>query len=95
MTDSSDRNVVRGGPQPEVKSRPNVALIAALLVIAITLLLFIKNSHHVSIDFVVFDKTTTVRWLILMSIVLGVLIDRAVTIWWRRRKRKKYEAEND
>ena len=93
MTDSTDRSVVSGGPKPEVKSRPNVALIAALLVIALTLLLFIKNSHHVSIDFVVLDKTTTVRWLILMSIVLGVLIDRAVTIWWRRRKRKK--AEND
>jgi hypothetical protein len=36
----------------------------------------------------IFEKTTTKRFSILMAIVLGVLLDRLFTIWWRRRRKQ-------
>ncbi|MEI7547225.1 MAG: hypothetical protein WCK21_04100 [Actinomycetota bacterium] len=93
MNDNIDRerDYVRG-PQPDVKvSKPNVALIAVGIMTAACIILFLRNSHQVSLDFLVFEKTTTVRWSILMSIVFGVLLDRALTIWWRRWRRRKNE----
>jgi hypothetical protein len=40
---------------------------------------FLQNSEPVFIDFLVFEKKTTIRWSILMAIVLGVLLDRLAT----------------
>jgi len=34
------------------------------------------------------------RWLILMTIILGAVADRLFSIWWRRRRRKSVEAKN-
>ncbi len=49
---------------------------------------FFQNGELVSIDFLFVEKRTTIRWSILMAVVLGILLDRLVSIWWRRRKRK-------
>ena len=87
MTDPKETGYNRG-PQPDVDSKPNVALIAGVIVIIACALLFVRNDQAVSIDFLFYEKTTTVRWAVLMAIVLGVLLDRAFTIWWRRRRRK-------
>ena len=87
MTDNND--VPRGGPMPDVKSRPNLALIAGLIIAALSLVFFLQNGEKVAIDFLFVEKTTTIRWSILMAVVLGILLDRLVSIWWRRRKRNK------
>lgn len=89
-----ERNYPRG-PKPDVESKPNIALIAGLIVAAACIIVFLRNSNEVSLDFMFYEKTTTVRWAILMSIVLGALLDRVITIWWRRRRRKKVQAKND
>ena len=85
----SDYNDVPRGPMPEVKSRPNLALIAGLISAALCVVFFLQNGELVSIDFLFVEKRTTSRWSILMAVVLGILLDRLVSIWWRRRKRKQ------
>ena len=76
------------GPQNDVKTKPNLALIAGLLIVALSIIFFLQNGEKVAIDFFVFEKITTIRWSILMAVVLGVLVDRMFSIWWRRRRRK-------
>ena len=85
----TDNNSGPGGPMPEVKTRPNLALIAGLIIAALSLVFFLQNGEKVAIDFLFVEKTTTIRWSILMAVVLGILLDRLVSIWWRRRKRNK------
>jgi len=87
MTEFNDREVSRA-PQPDVKTKPNLALIAGLVMVALSIIFFLQNGEKVSIDFFVFEKITTIRWSILMAVVLGVLVDRLFSIWWRRRRRK-------
>lgn len=69
------------------RNGPNVPLILGGVVVVLTLIFFLKNSQNVNLDFLIFTKTTTVRWAIFLAILLGVLIDRLFGIWWRRRRR--------
>ena len=81
-------------PAASGKSGPNLALIAAGVVAALCLAFILQNNHEASIHFVFFTKTTTIRWLILMTIILGAVADRLFSIWWRRRRHKSVEAKN-
>ena len=68
------------------RNGPNIALILGGVVVVLTLIFFLKNSQSTNLDFLIFTKTTTVRWSIFIAILLGVLIDRLFGIWWRRRR---------
>ena len=94
MTMSNDNDLPRSGENSAASgaSGPSVALIGLLVVIGLAVVFFFQNSEPVYIDFLVFERRTTIRWSILMAIVLGVLLDRIVTIAWRRRKKKKLNA---
>lgn len=70
------------------RSGPSIMLILFLVVIGLAAVFFLQNSEPVSIDFLVFEKVTTIRWSILMAVALGILIDRVFSIWWRRRGKK-------
>ena len=91
MTMSNDNELPKSGDHQTASgtSGPSVALIAGLVVIALAIIFFLQNGEFVNIDFWVFEKRTTIRWSILMSIVLGIGLDRLVSIWWRRRRSKK------
>lgn len=69
------------------RNGPNVALIAAGVLIVVAVIFFLQNSNRTEIDFLFFTKTTTVRWSIIVAIILGIVIDRLFTFWWRRRGR--------
>ncbi|MDO8363585.1 MAG: hypothetical protein Q7V88_11865 [Actinomycetota bacterium] len=86
----SDSNSQRPGELSAASGRsgPNITLIFFAVVVALAVVFFLQNGERVSIDFLVFEKLTTIRWSILMATVLGVLLDRIFTIWWRRRKKK-------
>jgi uncharacterized integral membrane protein len=62
----------RGGPS-----------IAILMVI-----FFLQNGEKTTIDFLVFEKLTTIRWSIIVAVLLGAALDRIVAIWWRRSRKK-------
>lgn len=78
------------------RSGPNVMLIVAGLLVAFIVVFVLKNDHKTTIDFMIFDWDTTVRWSIFIALIIGVVLDRVVGIWWRRRGRRKAdEKAND
>jgi uncharacterized integral membrane protein len=70
------------------RNGPSVTLIGLGLAIALFVVFFLQNSEHLTIDFLFFQKRTTIRWSLLVAVVLGILVDRIFTIWWRRRQRR-------
>ena len=91
MTTSNDNDLPRSGNnQPASGANgPSFAFVVLALIVALALIFFLQNSEPVAIDFLVFEKKTTIRWSILMATVLGILLDRIFTIAWRRRKKKQ------
>lgn len=69
------------------RNGPSVALIAFGVVAVLAIVFFLQNSEETTIDFWFFESTTTIRWSILMAIVVGVVLDRMFSIWWHRRRR--------
>lgn len=91
MTMSNDHDLPRSGTNSAASgaSGPSIAFIALLVVVALAVVFFLQNGESVPIDFLVFEKRTTLRWSILMAVLLGVLVDRVFTIAWRRHKKNK------
>ena len=82
ITGAPDTNAESG------RSGPSVTLIVFGVIAILAVIFFLQNSERTSIDFLVFEKTTTIRWSIVMAVVFGVLLDRLFTMWWRRRRKK-------
>ena len=59
-----------------------------MLLVVLFVVFFLQNSETLTIDFLVFEKKTTIRWSLLVAVVLGILIDRIFTMWWRRRGKR-------
>ena len=66
----------------------NATLIAFLVVVAAAVVFFFQNSRETRIKFLFFDKDTAVRWSIIVSVVIGVILDRLISFWWKRRKNR-------
>jgi uncharacterized integral membrane protein len=71
---------------------PNTTLIILGVVILLFVVFFLQNSNELRLNFLFFERTTTVRWSLLLAVALGIAIDRFGTMWWRRRKAKKNDA---
>lgn len=67
---------------------PNITLIGFGILVVLFVVFFLQNSETLSIDFLVFEKKTTIRWSLLVAVVLGIAIDRIFTMWWRRRRKR-------
>ena len=80
---NEDRQAVARG-----RNGPNVTLIGFSIVALLFVVFFLQNSDRTSIDFLVFEKNTTIRWSIIIAMLLGVVLDRVFSIWWRRRARR-------
>ena len=92
--DDLDHNakIVRDDERNEAasgRSGPSVALILFLLVAAYAIAFFFRNSHETTVDYVFGDTDTTLRWALLMAVVLGVLLDRLVSVAWRAMRRRR------
>lgn len=81
--DAPDNNAASG------RSGPNISLIIAAAVLAALLIFFFRNGDYTEIDFLFFEKRTTKRWSIIVAVLLGVALDRLLSIWWRRRRKQK------
>jgi uncharacterized integral membrane protein len=95
MTMSNDNDLPRSGPNQAASgtSGPSAAFIVLVIVTVLAVIFFLQNGESVRIDFWIFEKKTTIRWAILMSILLGAVLDRILTIAWNRRKRNKAAAK--
>jgi len=76
-------------PAASGKEGPNLTLIGLGVVILLFVVFFLQNSNELRLNFLFFERTTTVRWSLVIAVLLGVAIDRVGTMWWRRRKREK------
>ena len=68
---------------------PNTTLIILGVVILLFVVFFLQNSNELRLNFLFFERTTTVRWSLLVAVALGIAIDRVGTMWWHRRKARK------
>lgn len=68
-------------------------LIAFVIVAVLAVVFFFQNGDTTNIDLWLVDWDTTVRWSIMVSIFLGVVLDRLFSMWWRRRGKRKTEAK--
>jgi len=73
------------------RSGPSVTLIGLAVVVVLFVVFFLQNSEQLTIDFLVFEKRTTIRWSLLVAVVLGILFDRIFAIVWRRWRRRNNE----
>jgi hypothetical protein len=84
----NDENQGSGEGQRVVASGrngPNPTLVGLAIVTALSVVFFLQNSDRASIHFLVFKYRTTVRWSIVVAVVLGIALDRIFAIWWHRR----------
>jgi uncharacterized integral membrane protein len=90
MTTSNDNDLPRSGNNKTASGAngPSVALIVLAVITALAVIFFLQNGEKVSIDFLVFEKVTTIRWSIIVAILLGAALDRVVAVWWRRSRKK-------
>jgi uncharacterized integral membrane protein len=80
--------------RPDATSSPTpwrAILGAAAVIYAVIFLLL--NTDQVSVSFVFFTATTSLLFLILLSMGLGALIALFVPAYWRRRQRLRRDAE--
>ncbi|MEO6124118.1 MAG: hypothetical protein ABIR32_10455 [Ilumatobacteraceae bacterium] len=84
-----NRSTNESAPQNAASGRtgPSAALIAFGIVLVLGVIFFFQNGDRREIDFLFFEARTTVRFSIIIAIVIGILLDRLFSIWWRRRKR--------
>ena len=80
LTDGQRTTAGRGGP--------SATLIGFAVVVVLFVVFFLQNSERTSIDFLFFEKNTTIRWSLLIAVLLGIVADRIFTMWWRRRRRR-------
>ena len=71
------------------RSGPGPALIGLAVLIGLGAAFFLQNGKRTEIYFLVFHKTTTIRWSIIVAILIGVAIDRIFGVWWSRRRKAK------
>ena len=69
-------------------NREIVRLVVFGLGLILLIAFVIGNSNAVKVNFVFFHTSTSLIWVILVSAVLGVLVDRLVIALGKRRKKK-------
>ncbi len=83
---SNETNAASGG------NGVSPSLIGFVLVAVLATIFFFQNGDRININLWLFDWDTTIRWSLLMAMVLGALLDRLFGMWWRRRGKRKGES---
>jgi uncharacterized integral membrane protein len=81
-----------GSPAAKRDKRDNreiIRLVVFGLALVLLIAFIIGNSKDVKVNFVFFHTSTSLIWVILVSAVLGVLVDRLVIALGKRRKKNK------
>ncbi len=91
MMESNETSKWRGHEGDEAgaakRNGPKASLIAFVVIIVLAVVFFFQNSKQTTVKFLFFDSHTPVRTAIVVSVVVGVLLDRLISFWWRRRNR--------
>jgi uncharacterized integral membrane protein len=71
---------------PEEGSKISPALIIGLIAAALIIIFIIQNSKQADIHILFWDGQWSIWIVIVISVALGVILDRAI-IWYMRRRR--------
>lgn len=85
---SEPRNSAQSG-----RSGPSAGLVGAVLFGIIVLIFAIGNGDETRINFLLFKWDTTVRFAILIAVVLGIVLDRMFNFGMKRRKKRKLKEQ--
>ncbi len=75
----SDQNLKREGRDPREVAR----LIGALVLLGLLIAFVIDNTREVKVGFVFFDHKTHMIYVLVVTALVGVVLDR---LWQRRRR---------
>ncbi len=76
-------------PGPAGRNGPSLFLILSIVVAAVAAVFIAQNREEAEIQFLFFDGTFRIWTAIAFSILLGVLLDRMILMWWRRARRDR------
>ncbi len=85
---AEDPNGLGGSSTKKRDTRDIVRLVVFGLGLILLIAFVIGNSTTVKVNFVFFNTRASLIWVILLSALLGVLVDRLVIVLGRRRKSK-------
>jgi hypothetical protein len=71
------------------KRRVSPALIGIGVLVAVIAIFVLQNRERTSLDGLFVEVQSRVWVALAIAVGLGVLLDRVVSTWWRRRKRRK------
>ncbi len=83
---------VEGTGRSTTRKRDNrdITRIVVFGICLVVLIAFvIANSTTVKVDFIIFDTRASLIWVILLSAVLGLFVDRLIIMLGRRRKKQR------
>lgn len=78
--------VPQGGAEQRSRG-PSVGVVLGGLALVALVFFVAQNTRDVQVRWLFFDATTSLWVVIVVSAILGVLIDRLFVFWWRRRRR--------
>lgn len=67
---------------------PSLKLVALLVVVIVAAIFFFQNGHDAEVEILTWTVTWPLRLVIIVSIALGILIDRLGSWLWRRSRRR-------
>lgn len=73
-------------PAPKPDRKPYVLLVVFAAALIYLLAFALLNTQHVDVSFVVYSTTTSLIWLMLASVLLGLILGVVGTLWLRRRR---------
>lgn len=79
-----------GAPSEGNLRLPSLKLVLLVLVAAAAVIFFLQNGDQVEVNFLVLDGEWALRWIIVISIAIGVLLDRLGSWLWRRARDRKH-----
>ncbi len=71
---------------PKSDRKPYVLLVIFAAALIYLLAFALLNTQAVDVSFVVFSTTTSLIWLMLASVTLGLILGVVGTLWARRRR---------
>jgi uncharacterized integral membrane protein len=71
------------------RNGPPIFLILLIVVAIITAVFIAQNRERTNIEFLFFDFNSRVWTAIVIALLLGILLDRLILMWWRRARRDR------
>ena len=76
-------------PEPEGRGGPSVSLVLFGIFALVTVIFIFQNGGPVTANFLWMHPRTKLWVAIVVSVALGIVLDRLILTWWRRARKRK------